>query len=237
MKKSRLFLVCALIILSFSLGVFADEVAEVFFNVAKVQVNGKMTDAPTILYQGTTFVPVRFVSTELGADVQWDAASKTVIIKNKNSEASKSSSWDRKISVEEPKEPEKPQSTFGYPGLNKEPQKPQEPKKDVKADMEKQFNNVEIDVQILMVDNIPAMVVTPMNKSGYTIKKMELEHIHTSGKVFKYRWANIDPQGTGEQQKSSLASLPKGGNMKRLRLSITFSDGSTEHTIEQKYDY
>lgn len=41
------------------------------------------TDTEPFLYQGTTFVPIRFVSEALGADsVEWDKSSQTAIIKS-----------------------------------------------------------------------------------------------------------------------------------------------------------
>ena len=48
----------------------------------KATVNGetKELDVPVFTEQGRTFLPVRFVAEALGANVNWDAATKTVTI-------------------------------------------------------------------------------------------------------------------------------------------------------------
>ncbi|TMV51647.1 copper amine oxidase N-terminal domain-containing protein [Paenibacillus mesophilus] len=54
-------------------------------NSNEALVNGKKVtlDVPAQLINEKTMVPVRFVSEALGADVQWDNYSRSVIIKNK----------------------------------------------------------------------------------------------------------------------------------------------------------
>lgn len=50
--------------------------------VIRIFVDGReiATDAPPVIVQNRTFVPVRFVSEALGAQVEWDAKTRTVII-------------------------------------------------------------------------------------------------------------------------------------------------------------
>ena len=59
------------------------------FNNIKIIVNGQQVemdddDVEPFIYEGRTMVPVRFVSEALGADVNWDNKTKTVIINSKN---------------------------------------------------------------------------------------------------------------------------------------------------------
>ena len=60
------------------------------FNNIKITVNGQQVemddddDVEPFIYEGRTMVPVRFVSEALGADVNWDNKTKTVIINSKN---------------------------------------------------------------------------------------------------------------------------------------------------------
>lgn len=54
----------------------------------KITVNGQQVEmddkVKPFIYEGRTMVPVRFVSKALGADVNWDNKTKTVIINSKN---------------------------------------------------------------------------------------------------------------------------------------------------------
>lgn len=77
MKKTKnifLFLLSSLLIFSISLG------AEI-----KINVNGKYIDSdiPPFIQSGTTYVPIRFISTALDVDsITWDESSRTVGITN-----------------------------------------------------------------------------------------------------------------------------------------------------------
>lgn len=50
-------------------------------NIATVNGQAKQLDVPARTESGRTLVPVRFVSESLGADVSWEAATETVIVK------------------------------------------------------------------------------------------------------------------------------------------------------------
>ena len=58
------------------------------FNNIKITVNGQQietdVEAPPFIYNDRTYVPLRFVSEALGADVGWDSKTKTAIINSKN---------------------------------------------------------------------------------------------------------------------------------------------------------
>ncbi len=72
--------------------VFADGVIrtiEVAFNTIKLQVNGVDVDADNILYNGTTYVPIRKVAEMFGKDVKWNSETSTVDI-NENNQISQS---------------------------------------------------------------------------------------------------------------------------------------------------
>ena len=47
---------------------------------ATVNDETKILDVPAFTEQGRTFLPIRFVAEALGANVNWDAATKTVVI-------------------------------------------------------------------------------------------------------------------------------------------------------------
>ena len=56
------------------------------YNNIKITVNGQQVemDVEPFIYEGRTLVPVRFVSEALGADVDWDNNTNTVVINSKN---------------------------------------------------------------------------------------------------------------------------------------------------------
>ncbi|MGY4764796.1 stalk domain-containing protein [Paenibacillus caseinilyticus] len=55
---------------------------KLFIGQAKAYVNGREVtlEVPASIEQGSTFVPVRFISEALGADVQWEAETQSVVI-------------------------------------------------------------------------------------------------------------------------------------------------------------
>ncbi len=60
---------------------------EAFFNRVKLVVNGQPSASETLLYNGTTYVPLRAVTENLGATVNYDAATKTASINMPNTSA------------------------------------------------------------------------------------------------------------------------------------------------------
>lgn len=59
---------------------------DLILNKVNVNVDGRKikTDVPAVNYKGNTVVPIRFVSEELGAEVGWDAKSRSAIITTKD---------------------------------------------------------------------------------------------------------------------------------------------------------
>lgn len=58
---------------------------EAVFNSVNLKVNGKTVQADNILYDGTTYVPLRTIADMLGKEVGWDEATNTASINDKNS--------------------------------------------------------------------------------------------------------------------------------------------------------
>jgi len=65
----------------------ASEQIKVQKNVATVTVNGEKIAVDNFIYNGTTYVPLRAVSENMGAKVDWDNATKTATIKVINTKA------------------------------------------------------------------------------------------------------------------------------------------------------
>ncbi|TXK71832.1 copper amine oxidase N-terminal domain-containing protein [Paenibacillus sp. N3.4] len=58
---------------------------EVLFNVKDVKINNvsKMPEQQPFIYEGTTYVPLRYIAENLGSDVGWDEVNQTVTINGK----------------------------------------------------------------------------------------------------------------------------------------------------------
>ncbi len=72
---------------------------EVVLNSVNLEVNGKKVEADNILYNGTTYVPLRAVAEMLGKEVGWDQETKTASINDKGvsntSNTSNTSNYNR----------------------------------------------------------------------------------------------------------------------------------------------
>jgi len=91
MKKQMKRFVLSLSVMIIILGTvsFAAEVQQqikVVFNKVNVAVNGKKVNADNILYNGTTYVPLRAVAEILGKEVGWDEKTNTASINDKTTE-------------------------------------------------------------------------------------------------------------------------------------------------------
>jgi hypothetical protein len=69
-------------ILSTGVGVFA-QMVDISENTIQLKVNGNLSSAPNILYNGRTYVQLRSVSEMLGKDVLWDANTATASVNDK----------------------------------------------------------------------------------------------------------------------------------------------------------
>ncbi len=85
MKKKCLSFLLSLCIVLFSFSAFAQQDIEIKMVIdnPSVMVNGEETviDVPPTILDGRTMVPIRFVAENLGAEVEWDGATRTVTIR------------------------------------------------------------------------------------------------------------------------------------------------------------
>jgi len=70
-------------LMSTALGAGVKKTIEVAFNSINLTVNGKKVNADNIVYQGTTYVPLRVAGELLGKEVGWDQATNTASINDK----------------------------------------------------------------------------------------------------------------------------------------------------------
>lgn len=76
-------LIIATLLMSTVIGVEVKNTIEVAFNLVNLTVNGKKVDEDTILYEGTTYVPLRAVGEMLGKEVGWNQKTKTASVDDK----------------------------------------------------------------------------------------------------------------------------------------------------------
>ena len=76
-------LIIATMLMSTVLGAGVKKTIEVAFNSINLTINGEKVDADTILYEGTTYVPLRATGEMLGKDVGWNQATNTASINDK----------------------------------------------------------------------------------------------------------------------------------------------------------
>jgi ribosomal protein S19 len=86
-KKIMRFIICLILIaILMASTVFAAGVKkniEVLFNSINLTVNGNKVNAETIVYNGTTYVPLRAAAEMLGKEVGWDQKTNTASINDK----------------------------------------------------------------------------------------------------------------------------------------------------------
>ncbi|MFB7160200.1 copper amine oxidase N-terminal domain-containing protein [Lysinibacillus sp. NPDC056232] len=85
MKKKLIGFSVAGALLLGSAGVYASsnsQTLEVFYNIKNIKINqvSKMPENKPFTYNGTTYVPLRFISEQLGNPVEWDSANQTINI-------------------------------------------------------------------------------------------------------------------------------------------------------------
>lgn len=88
MRKNRIFILgfIAGIVMTMVVPAMADSIRqtiEVTLNSVNLQVNGQKIDVDNILYNGTTYVPMRAVAEALNKDVLWDSINRTANIADK----------------------------------------------------------------------------------------------------------------------------------------------------------
>ncbi|KAB0443999.1 MAG: stalk domain-containing protein [Lysinibacillus fusiformis] len=89
MKKKLIGFSVAGALLLGSAGVYAStnsKTLEVFYNVKNIKINqvSRMPEDKPFTYNGTTYVPLRYISEELGYPVEWDSSNQTINIGKTN---------------------------------------------------------------------------------------------------------------------------------------------------------
>jgi hypothetical protein len=82
-----------------SIGVAAassSKTIDVLFNVNDVKINNisKMPEQAPFIYNGSTYVPLRYIAENLGSEVRWDSQNQTVVINSKQDNCSPSGTFD-----------------------------------------------------------------------------------------------------------------------------------------------
>jgi len=75
--------IISIMLISTAVGAQVKKTIEVVYNSVNITVNGNKIAADNILYNGTTYVPLRAVAEALGKDVGWDQATYTASINDK----------------------------------------------------------------------------------------------------------------------------------------------------------
>lgn len=213
MKKVSTFMIVIILVLTFGTGLVMGatkmEYIEVALNSVKVVVNGKTIDAPNIVYDGRTYVPMNAVSTALGENVQWNANTREVII-------GKSSSIAAPVTV--PKPLPVPAPTAKYPTVN---------------DIAFSFNFLPPDsIGTYYIE------ATYKNNSSFTIKSVNLQFLDKDIND-KYYLSSYDVVKPGEISPKFETFAPKSGEagMQKLKIEIRYIgiDGKDDHWVT--YDY
>jgi len=87
-SKAKIFLIGLIVgcIVASSVGVYASmkgSMIEVFYSINDILINGKSSiseDNRPFIYNGSTYVPLRFISEKFGYEVKWDNQTSNVII-------------------------------------------------------------------------------------------------------------------------------------------------------------
>lgn len=103
-------LLVATLLMNVALGETIKKTIEVVYNSVNLSVNDKKVDVDNILYNGTTYVPIRAVAEMLGKEVGWDQATFTASINDKKvEEANEEETKKEDPKKEEPKTESKPE--------------------------------------------------------------------------------------------------------------------------------
>lgn len=79
-------LIVATLLMSTAVGATVKKNIEVIYNSVNLVVNGKKVNADNIIYNGTTYVPLRAIGEMLGKEIGWDQTTYTASIDDKISE-------------------------------------------------------------------------------------------------------------------------------------------------------
>lgn len=96
MKKYERFIIYIFICIFLfkSIPVFAETI-DIVFNSINITVNGVKVEADNILYNGTTYVPLRKIGEMLNKDVGWDESTRTASINDKSDKSDENNKEDK----------------------------------------------------------------------------------------------------------------------------------------------
>lgn len=80
-KRFALALLIVVLLVGIAFGTGFQKTISVWFNSITITVDGNLVDTNNILYQGTTYLPIRVAAEILGKDVDWDAKTRTANIR------------------------------------------------------------------------------------------------------------------------------------------------------------
>lgn len=83
LKGFLLGVIITTLLMSTAFGAEVKKTIEVIYNSVNLTVNGQKITADNILYNGTTYVPLRAVADALGKDIGWDGQTNTASINDK----------------------------------------------------------------------------------------------------------------------------------------------------------
>lgn len=109
LKGFVLGLIVATLLMSTALGAGVKKTIEVAVNSINLTVNGNKVDADNIVYEGTTYVPLRAAGEMLGKDVGWNQETNTASINDKM--ADKPKEQEKPIEKSVAPKPVKPKET------------------------------------------------------------------------------------------------------------------------------
>lgn len=179
-------------------------------NVAKV--NGKEVpfDTKAILSGGRTFVPLRFVSEVLGAHVDWDGPTATVLIKTNEDSETHVDEWGRLIRTTN-----LPKNAKNYPYIL--------------ADVSNEA--YEMKYPFSHPDASRRSVSADMYASWPEFKKENIDIWMERMKTFGALWLNVDYRTIDESWAEQLAEVQSNGNVGKLKAAQEYVDWVKKNEI------
>lgn len=230
-------------LLSVNTGILAESyqyVRTVLDDNISFMINGEEKSVPdgyhVLIYEDRTYVPARFIAEELGADVDWDAKKRQVIIYNTPSMKNEN---DETVNVEEPKEEmeEQIEDVHNYEDYQSLP-------------ITKNINQVLVTVKEINIDNEQTTVNVEVNNLGkppYQLNQFKTKIItedieygeaDLDDKIiyrFDYSWFNDIREDEKNEGILRLPPIPKDTGYVILHITLVQNDGTQkESTLEFK---
>lgn len=249
-------------VLCFSLGAFGAtklETIQVALNSVSIQVDDKVIGDSSIVYNGTTYVPVAFIARELGSDVKWDGEARRVIIKTGKqvaenvivNEPVKTGNQNIPRPVSSISSVEKiPTDSIGRP-LTEDYFKKQEEK--IKKKQQEENEKIEeANTLRKMADSVTSLKLSTQsglsdgksfirssfkNNSDFTVKSYEMKlYLKNSGGYTGLLWnEDVRPGSSSSEKELDVNFSGRSADIQAVSLSITMTDGKISHTFYHNY--